>query len=66
MTDTAVLAAAPGQSPSLVLFSRYLHAFFPPQAFDSLMIDQPIPAAELAINARTAEPRTPTGNPPHL
>ena len=64
--DAAVLAAAPGQSPSLVLFTGDLHAFFPPQAFDSLMIDRPIPAAELAINARTAEPRTPTGNPPHL
>ncbi len=30
------------------------------------MIDRPIPAAELAINSRTAEPRTPTGDPSHL
>ena len=65
-TDAAILAATIGQPSATVLFSWDLHAFFPPDSLDSLVIDLPTGSLQRAMHAGTAVPQATMGDASHL
>ena len=65
-TDAAILAATIGQPSATVLFSWNLHAFFPPDSLDSLVIDLPTGSLQRAMHAGTAVPQATLGDASHL